>query len=162
MRRIAALLTLSFLVVSTAYPCSNKYAGRSARLLMKPAVRPASILILNNQSLRVYAKSLKSTLQQLGHKVKEVKSPEEITTALQSGKGYDIVMADVEQMGTLAEQIATSASGVVAVPLVSKKSKEGVSTDYPFAVNLSAKSTIIRKKIDEAMEQKEKESKEKV
>ena len=160
MRRISAFLVLSLLLATAAYPCSNKYAGRSAKLLLKPAQRPASILILNSQSLHSDAKSLKTTLRQLGHRVKEVNNQKEMTTAIQSGQLYDIVMADVADLEGLVEQLSASAPGVVPVRLISSQAKEGVSNTHPAAVDLSAKATMIREKIDEVM--KKKESKEKV
>jgi len=162
MGRLTLAFALLFMVSTHVYPCSNKYAGRNATVLMQPSVRPASILILNNKSLRIYAKSLKTTLQQLGYKVKEVNSPEKIANALNSKQAYDIVMADVGQVGALAEQIKAADSNAITMPLISKNSKEGAlsTEEYPFAVNLSSKSTIIRKKIEKAMEMREKSAKE--
>ena len=156
MRRMIAILALLSLAVSAAYPCGGKYVGRNAILNMPPAVRPASILILNNQSLRVYSKSLKSTLKQLGHSVQVVKNSDEVVMALKSGK-YDIVMADVAAMGSLVKQFEATSPNVIAVPLLPKNTKKGAisSAEYPFAVKLSARSKAVRKTIEKAMESME-------
>lgn len=79
------------------------------------------------------------------------------------GKKYDIVMANVADMGSLIEQLEASFSDVVPVSLIPKNLTEDVliPEGYPFTVNLSAKSTMIRKKIEKAMESKEKGAKEK-
>lgn len=162
MRRVFVFLALSLLVASAAYPCSGKYVGRNAVLNAAPAMRPASILILNNQSLKIYAKSLKSTLKQLGHRVKEVRNPEEIVKALNSGKKFDIVMANVADMGALVEQIGANAADVVPVSLIPGDAGEDVvlPAGYPTALNLSAKSTMIRQKLEKAMEEKEEKARE--
>ena len=157
MLRIPAILALWLLAASAAYPCSSKYAGRSP-VLHAPPARPSSILILNNQSLRVYARSLKSTLKQLGHKVRVVETSEEITRALKSGRKYDIVMGDFADMDALSEQVKTGRSNAIAVPLISHKSKE--SEACPVAIDLSSKSTAIRRMIDNAMALKERQAKE--
>ena len=163
MRRMLSILALLLLVVSAAYPCGGKYNGRNAILNKPPAVRPASILILNNQGLQVYGKRFTSTLKQLGHKV-SVKNSKEFAMALKSKKGYDIVMFDVADMGSLNELLKATASDVVPVPLIPRNSKKAAFSpaEYPISVKLSSKSTMIRKKIEKAMQAKEKEAKEKV
>ena len=157
MRRISVLLALSLLVASAAHPCSAKFAGRQTALQARPALRPASILILSNESLRVHVRPLTSTLERLGHKVTEVESPDEILNVLSSGKKYDIVLASVADLGSLAERFDTSSAGVVAVPLIRRVSAEDVTSPegYPIALDLAAKSTMIREMIERAMEQKE-------
>ena len=88
--------------------------GRHRVQRARPALRPASILILSNQSLRVYAKSFNSCLKQLGHKVEviEVANPEDIVNAVSSGN-YDIVMTSVGDMGSLVEQLEAISADVV-------------------------------------------------
>jgi hypothetical protein len=104
MRRTYVSLALSLLIASAAYPCSSKFGGRQSALQARPALRPASILILSNQSLRIHVRSLTSTMEQLGHKVRMFENSAEIVTALNSGERYDIVLASPADLSSLAEQ----------------------------------------------------------
>ena len=159
MRRVLLILPTLLLVASAAYPCGGKYSGQNVRGLIRsgPAVRPASILILNNQSLRVYAESLKSTLKQLGHKVREVRSSEEALSALTSGKTYDIVMAEISDIDGLVEQLEATSSETVPLPLISGNSDEDLVQleAFPFALTLSSKSAKVRMLIDRVLVSRE-------
>ena len=154
MRRVVSVLALLFLIVSVAYPCGGKYLARSRLCNKRPAVRPAAILVLNNQNLQAHAKSLKSTLKHFGHKVKTVKDFDEFATALKSGKKYDIVIADISTMGALVRQLNALSSDVVPVPLTFKNSKADSlkAKQYEYVVELSAKPREIDKKIDKKIE----------
>ena len=161
MRRIVPILTLLFLVASVAYPCGAKYYRQDLVRPPRP-YRTASILIINSKNLQVHGK-VKSILEQLGHKVKAVKDSDEVATALKSGKKYDIVMADISDMGRLARQVKAASSDIVPVPLTLKNSKAYSlkAKQYQCVVKLSSKSKEINKKINEALKLKEKAQKEK-
>jgi len=162
MRRVVSVLALLFLVVSAAYPCGGKYLGRNAAKA-RPAVRPASILILAKHSrANAKLKSMVKILEQSGHKVKAVVDSDEVVTALKSGKKYDIVMANISDMETLAQPLKAASKNVVPVPIISKNSKEDSrkAKQYQCAVKMPSKSKEINKEIGKALKLKEKVQKE--
>ena len=156
MSRIPAVVGTLLLAVTAAHPCSEIYAGRTG-VTLGPAVRPASILILKSPSLQMHAALLKSTLRQLGHRVREVDSAEGVATALQTDEGFDLVMADLEEAGALCGQLSTSASTAVLLTLLRQAPDEDtvLPQGCPLALDVSARSSALQSTIRTALEETE-------
>ena len=87
---------------------------------------PASILIVEAPNSRVSAAvrelKLQQTLQQVGHKYREVTSWQDAEAALATGK-FNIVIADFSELGDVQQRVKASSSHAVVVPVAYKLTK---------------------------------------
>jgi hypothetical protein len=87
---------------------------------------PASILIYGQPSSRLTDATrelkLQTTLQQVGHKYREVSSSSELESALASGQ-FNVVIADVADLSELHAKLGSSKSRPVLVPIAYKLTK---------------------------------------
>ena len=89
---------------------------------------PASILIFNPTNSRIAAAAremkLQQALRQVGHTYLEVTTIPELDLALKSGK-FNVVMADVDELSAVRQQIQGSATPPAVVAVAYKLSKAG-------------------------------------
>lgn len=108
--------------------CGDKsLAAGGIRMQRALATRyPASILIYSQPNSRITAAArelkLQQTLQQVGHKYREVTTTSEFESALTSGE-FNVVMVDYAELATLQQRLALSPSRPAFVGVAYKLTK---------------------------------------
>jgi len=126
MRRPLSLIGL-LLVGAIAWACGDKLMlvmGSRSSLIRPP--HPGAILIYPGQSASAsLIRSLASqpAFKKAGHRFQLVEDSGGLDTALRAGK-YDVLVADVANAGELSQQLASSSSKPVLLPVAFKASKQ--------------------------------------
>ena len=151
------------LAVTAAFACGDKLMlfARGARFgQVYSRAHAASILAYTRQNSAVpgVVKDLERqpALKQAGHKLQVVEDPAALDEALKTGK-YDLVLADVADAESLEQQMRSSPSSPVMLPILYNSSKaETTAAEKKFRFVLKAPGNADRylAAIDKAMEQK--------
>jgi hypothetical protein len=177
MRRFVFIVGLTFLVVlASGLPgdaCGDKLLvlGQGVRFQVDTADYPSSLLLYINPNMpgadKVGDTQLQNITRQAGHRLRTVRSREELAGALKTGR-YDIVIVDFADAAGLEELVQTSPSQPVLLPWVYQESKADFSAvraryqaalkRYQFALKAPLKVGSFLSTIDRTMELKTKQA----
>jgi hypothetical protein len=130
MRRLSILLGSTLLglllVEAIAFACGDKLMlVMNSRASQISPLHPAAILVYPGQSASAtLIRSLQSqpAFRKAGYRFQLVEDAAGLDTALRTGK-YDLVMADVSDASELSQEVSSSASRPVLLPVAFKASK---------------------------------------
>jgi DNA-binding NtrC family response regulator len=119
---ITALLVIS---IPTVEACGDKVLRIGRGVRFQRTTHPTAVLIYIPSNAE-RATQLQSMLQKVGHTTYKVQDVDSLRVALMSQR-YDIIFTDLAEAARLEEQVKTSASKPVVVPVVSKETKAQIS-----------------------------------
>ena len=132
MRRFGLIAGLTMLVVLASGlrgdACGDKLLvlGRGVRFQVDTADYPASLLLYINPNMpgadKIGDTQLQAVTRQAGHRLRTVRSKEELAGALKTGR-YDIVIVDLADAPALEEMVQASPSQPLLLPWVYQERK---------------------------------------
>ena len=132
MRRLVFIVGLAMLVVLASGlrgdACGDKLLvlGRGVRFQVDTADYPASLLLYINPNMpgadKIGDTQLQAVTRQAGHRLRTVRSKEELAGALKTGR-YDIVIVDLADAPALEEMVQASPSQPLLLPWVYQETK---------------------------------------
>ena len=132
MRRFTFIVGLAILVILASGlrgdACGDKLLvlGQGVRFKVDTADYPASLLLYINPNLpgadKIGDTQLQAITRQAGHRLRTVRSKEELAGALKVGR-YDIVIVDLADAPGLEEMVQASPSQPVLLPWVYQETK---------------------------------------
>jgi hypothetical protein len=167
MRRRSAILGLSFmLLLLNSWPagaCGDKLLilGRGARFDAPASSYPSRILLyVNPGSLTEPYKEdrLQLLLEKANHRLKSVKTREDLATELRTGN-YALILADFADAPRLDEMVQASSSKPVLLPWVDKENravKSKAEKQYHFVLGWPATDKLLLSTIERTMEKRDK------
>jgi hypothetical protein len=166
MRRTGIILTLALTVLSLnswpASACGDKLLilGQGARFNVAIADKPAWILLYSKprEQGEVFKDvELRSLLERFGHRLRSVRSREELTSALQT-QSYDLVLADLVDAPSLEALVQSAPSRPILLPWVykpTKAEKVRAENQYQLVLNAPVPPLKLISLIDQSMEARE-------
>ncbi|HEX9162767.1 MAG TPA: hypothetical protein VF980_13765 [Thermoanaerobaculia bacterium] len=161
MRRLLVSAGLAaFLLCGDAIACGDKFVvfGRGVRFRSAyAATHPAAVLIYMNPASKMPQIErefrIEAMLKQVGHKPREVSTPEELQTALAGGT-YDVVLTDMADVTAVEQVRARTNAKSSIVPTLYNPTADSVSTaqkQYGCLVKAAKRSHDLLLVLDEVM-----------
>jgi hypothetical protein len=126
-RLLTSISLIAFFVPGNANACGDKLLllSRGIRFERSVSAHPASVLMFVRPSSRTatIAADSQPALEQAGHKIRIVRSIDEIAGTLNS-TAYDLLLADIEDIPAIEQRIGSMSSRPVLVPVVYKGWKQ--------------------------------------